>query len=300
MSWNFALILFVLMVVTGIVWTFDVASMRPARRRRVAAAAAEFDRERAPQIRQLEGEAAVAEHREQTLREAGRVPWWVEYSVSFFPVIVFVFALRSFVVEPFRIPSGSMLPTLEAGDLILVNKFSYGIRLPVIHNKVIEVGQPQRGDVMVFRYPPEPEIDFIKRVVGVPGDEITYVNKRLFVNGQEVPREQVGEYFEPDRAAYATEYVETLNDTPHRILLDGRRAGDIRPSHSFPYRNHCQYRGPGMRCVVPEGHYFVMGDNRDNSADSRFWGFVPDDNVVGKAFMVWMNFGDLSRIGSIQ
>ncbi len=300
MSWNFALILFVLMVVTGIVWTIDVVSLRPARRRRLDAAAAEFDRDRAPQIRRLEGEAAVARHREQTLREAGRVPWWVEYSVSFFPVILFVFALRSFVVEPFRIPSGSMLPTLEAGDLILVNKFNYGVRLPVIHDKVIDVGVPERGDVMVFRYPPEPDIDFIKRVVGLPGDEVTYVNKRLFINGQEVPREKIGEYFEPDRAAYAEEYVEDLGDTSHRILLDGGRASNIHPSGTFPYSNHCQYRGPGVRCVVPDGHYFVMGDNRDNSADSRFWGFVPDDNVVGKAFLIWMNFGNLGRIGGIQ
>lgn len=300
MSWNFALILFVLLVITGIVWTLDLVSLRPARRRRMAAAAAEFDRERGPQLRQLEGDAAAARHREQTLREAGRIPWWVEYSVSFFPVILFVFALRSFVVEPFRIPSGSMLPTLEAGDLILVNKFSYGLRLPVIHNKIVPVGEPQRGDVMVFRYPPEPEIDFIKRVIGLPGDEITYVNKRLFINGTEVPRERVGDYFEPDRATYADEYIEQLGDIRHRILIDSRSGGDIYPSGAFPYRNHCQYRGAGVRCIVPEGHYFVMGDNRDNSADSRFWGFVPDDNIVGKAFLVWMNFGDLGRIGQIR
>lgn len=300
MSWNFALILFVLLIVTGIVWFIDLLSLRPGRRQRMEAAAAEFDRERAPQLRQLEGEEAVARQREQAIREAGRVPWWVEYSVSFFPVILFVFALRSFVVEPFRIPSGSMLPTLEAGDLILVNKYNYGVRLPIINTKVIEVGEPQRGDVMVFHYPPEPEIDFIKRVIGLPGDEIVYADKRLFVNGTEVPRERVGEYFEPDRASYTNEYNERLGEIDHRILIDPRARGDMFPNGNFPNRNNCQYGGAALRCVVPEGHYFVMGDNRDNSADSRFWGFVPEDHIVDKAFMVWMNFGNLGRIGKIR
>lgn len=300
MSWNFALILFILLVVTGVVWVADVVSLRPARRRRMEAAAAEFDRERAPYLQSTEGAEATARYREQVINEAGRAPWWVEYSASFFPVILFVFALRSFVVEPFRIPSGSMLPTLESGDLILVNKFSYGIRLPVVNTKVIPVGEPQRGDVVVFRYPPDPDIDFIKRVIGVPGDEVVYMNKRLFINGEEVPRQRVGEYFEPDRASYSTEYIERLGDVTHRILIDPQQTGDIYPGNAFPYRSYCDYQRGGLRCKVPEGHYFVMGDNRDNSADSRYWGFVPDENIVGKAFLVWMNFGDLGRIGGIQ
>ncbi len=300
MSWNFALILFVLLIITGIVWVMDVAWMRPARRRNMAAAAAEFDRERAPHLRTVEGPEAAARHRDQAVASAGRMPWWVEYSVSFFPVILFVFVLRSFVVEPFRIPSGSMLPTLQAGDLILVNKFTYGIRLPVVDSKVVGINDPERGDIMVFRYPPDPSVDYIKRVIGVPGDEVTYVDKRLYVNGKEVPRERVGDYFEPDRASYSSEFKESLGDVDHRILLDEQGSNDIFPSSSFPYRNRCTYQSGGIHCTVPEGHYFVMGDNRDNSADSRYWGFVPDSHVVGKAFFVWMNFGDLGRIGGVQ
>ncbi|GAA5234088.1 signal peptidase I [Verticiella sediminum] len=301
MSWNFALILFVLLVLTGVVWMMDVAWLRPARQRRVADAAAEFDRDRAPHLARVEGQAAVSQHRERTLAEAGKAPWWVEYSVSFFPVILFVFVLRSFVVEPFRIPSGSMLPTLQSGDLILVNKFTYGIRLPVVDTKVIGIGEPQRGDIMVFRYPPEPDVDFIKRVVGLPGDEIAYVNKELSVNGKPVPRERMGDYFEPDRASYSAEFSEQLGDVSHRILLDAQPGGsEIYPNVAFPYHNRCSYQPGGMRCTVPEGHYFVMGDNRDNSADSRYWGFVPDKNVVGKAFFIWMNFSDLSRIGGVR
>jgi len=301
MSWNFALILFVLLVLTGVVWVMDVGWMRPARRRRMEAAAAEFDRERAPHLRTVEGPQATAQHREQAVAAAGKMPWWVEYSVSFFPVILFVFVLRSFVVEPFRIPSGSMLPTLESGDLILVNKFSYGIRLPVANTKVLDLGSPERGDVMVFRYPPDPSIDFVKRVIGVPGDEVTYLNKRLYINGTEVPRERIGDYFEPDRASYSGEFMESLDGRQHRILIDTQSAQSNFPSNAaFAQRNYCAYQPGGIQCRVPDGHYFVMGDNRDNSADSRYWGFVPDENIVGRAFLVWMNFGNLSRIGGIQ
>lgn len=299
MSWNFALILFVLLVITGIVWFIDVLWLRPARRRRVEAAAAEFDRDRAPHLRAVEGAEASDRHRSQALAEAGRAPWWVEYSVSFLPVILFVFVLRSFVVEPFRIPSGSMLPTLQSGDLILVNKFTYGIRLPVVDTKVIDINDPKRGDIMVFRYPPDPKVDFIKRVIGLPGDEVAYVNKRLYVNGTEVPRERVGDYFEPDRAAYSGEFTEKLGEAEHRILLDTQQGGAEIYSGGAQ-RNRCTFQPGGIRCTVPEGQYFVMGDNRDNSADSRYWGFVPQENIVGKAFFIWMNFGDLGRIGGVR
>src|SRR5690606_36382967 len=161
-------------------------------------AAAEFDHERATHLRTVEGPEAAARQRQEVVASAGRMPWWVEYSVSFFPVILFVFVLRSFVVEPFRIPSGSMLPTLQAGDLILVNKFTYGVRLPVVDSKIVHVNDPERGDIVVSRYPPDPSVDYIKRVVGEPGDEVSYINKSLYVNGTEVPRERVGDCFEPD------------------------------------------------------------------------------------------------------
>ncbi len=291
MSWNFALILFVLLVVTGVIWTLDVLVWRKARRQRA--------QEAVEQVRAagIEDPEAAEQARQEAVASATKVPWWIEYGVSFFPVILFVFVLRSFVVEPFRIPSGSMLPTLQSGDLILVNKFSYGIRLPVIDKKVIPTGAPERGDVMVFRYPVDPDIDYIKRVVGLPGDEVAYLDKKLYINGELVPHQRDGDYFEPDRVSYTAQYKEKLGETEHKILLDENKYQEIGPIWKFPYFNNCQYVRNGVRCKVPEGQYFVMGDNRDNSADSRYWGFVPDSNVVGKAFFIWMNFGDLSRIG---
>lgn len=292
MSWNFALILFVLLVVTGIVWSLDRFSLRHKRAARVLQAI-ELAR---PSWASLPDHEKLV-RQEQIQAELGKMPWWVEYGVSFFPVILFVFVLRSFIVEPFRIPSGSMLPTLQSGDLILVNKFTYGLRLPVIDTKVIPIGQPQRGDVMVFRYPVDPSVDYIKRVVGLPGDQVAYLDKKLYINGKEVPRRADGQYFEPDRVAYTAQFIESLGDKPHKILLDERRSQDIGPISNFPYREKCEYLRNGMRCTVPDGVYFMMGDNRDNSLDSRFWGFVPEANIVGKAFFIWMNFGSLGRIG---
>lgn len=292
MSWNFALILFVLLVLTGIIWGLDLAVLRRGRERRAQEAMAQYDATLAG------GDAQEAERQR---REAGdkarRVPWWIEYAVSFFPVILFVFVLRSFVVEPFRIPSGSMLPTLQSGDLILVNKFSYGLRLPVIDKKVVDIGKPQRGDVFVFRYPVDPDVDYIKRVVGLPGDEVAYLDKKLYVNGQLVTHVRDGDYFEPDRVSYIAQYKEKLGEVSHNILLDENRPQEYRPQYQFPSLGNCQYSRDGVRCKVPEGQYFAMGDNRDNSADSRYWGFVPEANIVGKAFFIWMNFSDLSRIG---
>ncbi len=292
MSWNFALILFVLMVVTGVVWVIDRFWLQKVRAERVANAL----------VLARAGWAGLpaveVQTREEEIRqEAGKVSWWVEYAVSFFPVILFVFLLRSFLVEPFRIPSGSMLPTMQSGDLILVNKFTYGIRLPVIDTKIIPVGSPQRGDVMVFRYPVDPSVDYIKRVVGLPGDEIEYKDQRLYINGKEVPRKRDGEYFEPDRVAYTAQFTEQLGSVEHQILLDERRSQMLSPMWKFPYQENCQYLGNGIRCTVPTGTYFMMGDNRDNSLDSRYWGFVPDANIVGRAFFIWMNFSNLGRIG---
>lgn len=202
-------------------------------------------------------------------------PWYVEYAKSFFPVLIIVLILRSFVAEPFRIPSGSMMPTLLIGDFILVNKFSYGIRLPVIHTKVVDLGEPERGDVVVFRYPKNPSVDYIKRIVGVPGDHIAYYNKQLYVNGTPASQDLIGDYVEYDPAqANPGELIlrENLTGTEHEILIDKTR---MSVEGEF---------------VVPSGSYFVMGDNRDNSNDSRFWGVVPETNLVGKAFMIWMNW----------
>lgn len=292
MNWDFALILFVLLVITGVVWATDYFYLRARRRRRAEAEMAVYDA--APTG---VGSIEAARLRQAAYDKAHRVPWFIEYCVSFFPVILFVFVLRSFIVEPFRIPSGSMLPTLQNGDLILVNKYEYGIRLPVIDKKVVELGSPQRGDVVVFRYPVDPNIDYIKRVVGLPGDEVVYQNKTLFINGQEVPLVRDGDYYEPDRSAYISQFIEKLGAKDHKILLNKRAYQDLSAISDYPYRDQCGYFPGGMRCVVPEGHYFMMGDNRDNSLDSRYWGFVPDENIVGRAFFIWMNFGDLARIG---
>ena len=297
---NFALILFILMVVTGVIWCLDVFVLAKARRRKADAALAEYDARRAKLS--AEGIKADSGHQRAAIEQAQlRQPTWVEYSGSFFPVIALVFILRSFLWEPFKIPSSSMVPTLLVGDFILVNKYAYGIRLPIINKKVIEVGDPQRGDVMVFKYPKDMGQDYIKRVIGVPGDTITYENKRLTVNGKPVEYTALDDYLDDQHPIYHKQFTEHLAGVPHRILnTEGKRTLDLGAVDDFPNREACDYSYDKFTCIVPPGNYFMMGDNRDNSADSRYWGFVPDKNIVGKAIVVWMNFGDPKRIGGIQ
>ena len=298
---NFALILFVLLVLTGLVTLADKYFFRP--RREAAAASAESAL--SAQAGQPEGTAqleALARKREEVRESHLRQPWWIEYPVSFFPVILIVFLLRSFLVEPFKIPSGSMLPTLLVGDFILVNKYTYGVRIPIINQKVVELNQPRRGDVMVFRYPEDPSLDYIKRVIGTPGDTIEYRDKKLRVNGVEAKLDSAGDYsyVEGGLNFISTQrHTETLGDQAHAVLTQK----DMPPVHlsgvkQFPFRENCDYNETGFICKVPDGHYFMMGDNRDSSSDSRYWGFVPDRNVVGKAFMIWWNFDELKRIGT--
>ncbi|MCG8049473.1 MAG: signal peptidase I [Candidatus Thiodiazotropha endolucinida] len=210
-------------------------------------------------------------------------PLIVEYSRSFFPVIFAVLILRSFLVEPFRIPSGSMMPTLLVGDFILVNKFSYGIRLPVLNKKIVELGDPERGDPVVFRYPKQPWVDYIKRVIAVPGDTVYYRNKTLYVNGEAMPQTPVGRYTgigSGVRMTGAIMAMEDLDGTEHSLLIN-----PLAPD--LPTGCRVLSQGP---ITIPQGQYFVMGDNRDNSNDSRCWGLVPDENLVGKAFGIWMNW----------
>jgi signal peptidase I len=261
---NFALFLLILLVVTGAVWLLELAVLRKGR---VAGA---------------------------------KQPWWVEYSISFFPVILIVFFLRSFLVEPFKIPSGSMIPTLLIGDFILVNKYTYGIRIPVVNRKVIEIGRPQRGDVMVFRYPVDPSLDYIKRVVGVPGDKLEYRGRRLYINGTAVPMRRIDDYLSKERMQFSQRYVEKLNAVEHEILVEEDAPSFIQRMRTFPFQDNCNYNTSGLACTVPPDHYFVMGDNRDNSSDSRVWGFVPDDHIVGRAFFIWLNFNELGRFGSFR
>lgn len=295
---NFALILFVLTVATGVVWALDIFYLAPRRRQRAKYALAEFDARQA----KLRSEGIKVEQGDRSRLEAEllRQPTWIEYSGSFFPVIALVFFLRSFLYEPFKIPSSSMVPTLEIGDLILVNKFTYGIRLPIINKKVVELNSPQRGDVMVFKYPKDMSLDYIKRVIGIPGDKIEYKNKRLVVNGKAVSYEALPDYLDEEHLTYSKQYRELLNGAQHRILNDDRAPSYVQNPDPFPGRENCSYNVEGFSCTVPAGHYFVMGDNRDNSLDSRYWGFVPDQNIVGKAFFIWMNLGNLGRIGGFE
>ncbi|WP_122411631.1 signal peptidase I [Pseudomonas viridiflava] len=284
MSLNFPLLLVIAVFVCGVLALIDLVFLAP--RRRVA-------------IANYQG--SVAEPDIAVVERLDKEPLLVEYGKSFFPVLFIVLVLRSFLVEPFQIPSGSMKPTLEVGDFILVNKFSYGIRLPVLDQKVIQIGDPQRGDVMVFRYPSDPSVNYIKRVIGLPGDRIRYTSdKRLFVNGELVAKKLIGT--EPGTLGSAELYEEQLGTVEHQIRQEMSR-----------------YRAPpDTEWTVPAAHYFMMGDNRDNSNDSRYWddpnipkdelGMVPDKNIVGKAFAVWMSwpepklshFPNFSRVGLIK
>ncbi|MFI4938742.1 MAG: signal peptidase I [Burkholderiales bacterium] len=298
---NFALILFILTIVTGIVWFLDIFYLAKQRRLKADGALAEFD----ARNKKLKAEGIKLDESGRAALEASilRQPTWIEYSGSFFPVIALVFFVRSFLYEPFKIPSSSMEPTLLIGDLILVNKYTYGIRLPIINKKIIEINQPKRGDVMVFRYPEDPSMDYIKRVVGVPGDKIVYKNKRLTVNGEKISYRSLPDFLDEaaeTNLAYRKQFSENLTGVQHRILNFEDRPADVSHPDEFPQRELCSYNIEGFACSVPAGHYFMMGDNRDNSRDSRYWGFVPDENIVGKAFFVWMNLGNLKRIGSFQ
>lgn len=262
---DFALIMFILLVITGSIWLLD--------------------------------RFMLAEKRGSGVAQ----PWWVEYARSFFPVILIVFCIRSFLVEPFKIPSGSMIPTLHVGDFILVNKFTYGIRLPVIDRKILQINDPQRGDVMVFHYPEDPSVDYIKRVVGVPGDIVEYRDKHLTINGVAQVQQADGDYNYVESGlnfVHTERRIEMLGTRRHALLVNP----DMPNVHlgsvaEYPGRENCTYDEEAVRCKIPAGNYFMMGDNRDNSRDSRYWGFVPDKEIVGKAFFVWMNFSDLKRIG---
>jgi signal peptidase I len=295
---NFGLLLFAATVVTGLYWLAERFHFLPQRQAAARRLEQEADRRRielaAMGIAQGEGEARP--DTQQVLQQ----PWWLDWTAGLFPVILAVFLLRSFLFEPFKIPSGSMIPTLMVGDLILVNKYHYGLRLPVVQTRLTQGHAPQRGDVMVFRYPPKPSLDYIKRVVGIPGDELAYLNKRLTINGKPVPLAPLPDFFEEDAMRYFKQFEETLGERKHRLLQNDASPGFVAAAEQFPFIENCRYSAEGVVCKVPQGHYFMMGDNRDNSLDSRFWGFVPERNIVGKAFFVWMNFGDLKRIGSFD
>ncbi|HEY3179688.1 MAG TPA: signal peptidase I [Casimicrobiaceae bacterium] len=305
---NFALILFLLTAVTGAAWLVDKLVLERRRRERAHAAIANFDRQRAA-VPATESSTAIAQ-REQVESAALREPSWVEYSKAFFPVLLLVFLLRSFLAEPFKIPSSSMRPTLEVGDFILVNKFIYGIRLPILEKKMIPLGDPKRGDVVVFRYPINPTQDFIKRVIGISGDVVEYRDKRLTVNGEPWPQRADGSYsylegLRFDTLERAFERTDAAAGAQEHTIGISPQAPPVYPPNvrNFPGRENCDYNERGFTCRVPAGQYLMMGDNRDNSDDSRYWGFVPDDHIRGKAFFIWFNWDDIAslafkRVGS--
>ena len=295
---NFALLLFLATFVTGCYWLAERLHFLP-QRRRAAQALQEAAAQRRAELDRM-GIAKVDLDVQEAQNHALMQPWWLDWTAGLFPVIAVVFVLRSFLFEPFKIPSGSMIPTLWIGDLILVNKFTYGLRLPVLQTKITEGTPPARGDVMVFRYPPQPSLDYIKRVVGLPGDEVAYLNKRLSINGVAVPTQAVPDFFDESTLRYAKQFEEQVGEQPHRLLNNAEAPAFVQGASDFAYRENCLYSVEGVVCKVPAGHYFLMGDNRDNSLDSRYWGFVPEANIVGKAFFVWMNFGNLKRIGSFH
>jgi len=295
---NFALLLFLATVVTGIYWLAERFYFLPQRRQAVAALETNALKRQAELAKM--GIAQVDDNTREARVRLIMQPWWLDWTAGLFPVILGVFLLRSFLFEPFKIPSGSMIPTLLVNDLILVNKFHYGIRLPVLNIKVLDNHSPERGDVMVFRYPPKPSLDYIKRVVGIPGDEVAYLNKKLTINGKPLPKTALPDFFDVDALRYAKQFQEVNGKKTYRLLNDDERPAFVAGADNFPFRGNCNYSSEGVVCKVPEGHYFMMGDNRDNSLDSRYWGFVPERNIVGKAFFVWMNFGNLKRIGSFD
>lgn len=295
---NFALILFLLTVFTGIMYVLEKVRFLPERRRQADAAAREFESSNREAIDR--GEKAVIDARNAIYAKAMKEPWWLDYTAGLFPVIAVVFLLRSFLFEPFRIPSGSMLPTLYIGDFILVNKYDYGIRLPVINTKIINIGEPERGDVVVFRYPMDESMDYIKRVIGVPGDTVEYVNKQIRINGKTVEQKLVGDWVDPFSMVTLSRRTETIGEVVHDIAVDNRMGPGLRGRPYDRVGSGCTYYENGFRCRVPEGQYFVMGDNRDNSEDSRYWGFVEDRQLVGKAVAIWANFSEMSRVGGID
>ncbi|EAR60373.1 signal peptidase I [Neptuniibacter caesariensis] len=254
MDFDFAIVLVALTFVAGLVWFYDRISLKPVREAKLRDAQSKVD-------------GALPD---TAIVEINRVSSWVDTGRSMFPVLLIVLVLRSFLVEPFQIPSGSMLPTLKIGDFILVNKFHYGFRLPVLNTKVIPMNDPQRGDVVVFKYPKQPSVNYIKRVVGIPGDVIRYQNKILYINGVPQAQELLAQL--PPNRPQRLVMQENLDGAAHQIYKDLNR----------PSQN--------MQWTVPEGEYFMVGDNRDNSNDSRYWGFVPDELIVGKAFAVWMHW----------
>ena len=264
---DFELVLFFLLLISGFFWVLDYSYFKNLRK---------------------DGETRSA---------------FLEYTAGFFPVILIVFVIRSFLVEPFNIPSGSMIPTLRIGDLILVNKFEYGVKLPVLDKNIFANKKPQRGDVAVFKWPRDKSLDYIKRVIALPGDKLEYVDKKIIVNDTVIIKNRIADYLDPSTYKVSEQYNEVLEKRTYKVLNDFNTVDFYFDEEVF--KSSCKKVTLGISCVVPDRHYFVLGDNRDNSSDSRYWGFVPETNLVGKAVLVWFNIYDIldgrfDRLGFIN
>ena len=298
----FGMLLTVLFLITGLAWLADRFYFAPQRKKNAEAI---FDKAKAS------GQGGY----DAAVRAALARPAWLEYTAGLFGVIALVFVLRSFIVEPFRIPSGSMLPNLYVGDFILVNKYTYGLRMPITNDVIVPKKKKKKGDVVVFQFPPDPSQSYIKRVVGVPGDVVRYENKVLTVNGQtyqQMPKSGIipdAEYptypnsNKPVLGVIMTKAAEEGAVTHDILTIEKQPTINPNGLSEYPFSKNtsaCTYfpNNTGMECKVPAGQYLMMGDNRDNSTDGRYWGFVPEQNIIGKAYFVWMNFSHLSRIGT--
>ena len=295
---DFAFLLFLVTLVTGIYYAAEKIYFLPKRR----AAAENLAQREKQRLAELQARGIPADNSAEQIQQAHdnllRQPWWLDWTAGLFPVILAVFIIRSFIFEPFKIPSGSMIPTLYIGDMILVNKYIYGLRLPVFNTRLSRGNPVERGDVVVFRYPMKPSVDYIKRVVGLPGDDVIYDRKHLTINGKAVPETTAADFFDESSAMYFRQFEERIGAQPHRVIRDDSRPTYVPGSvYRFELSEHCRYEVERFRCTVPEGHYLMLGDNRDNSLDSRYWGFVREDQLVGKAFFIWMNFSHPGRIG---
>ena len=294
---NFPLILLVLTVFTGVMWVADMLVWKKQRKQKAAEDLRAFD---AIHGADTAANPQLLDQRKVVEYKALSRPSWLEWTAGIFPVILLVFIVRSFVWEPFRIPSGSMLPTLQSGDFIVVNKYQYGMRFPVLNTKLTEGTKPKAGDVIVFDHPMQPGTDLIKRIVACPGDRVSYVNKVLYVNDQEQKQAEVGDYVDEEVMITLAERRETLGGKQHRMAVDSRAPNGLSPMGPTTHPGAIRYSDTGFETRVPEGHYLVLGDNRDNSDDGRYWGFVPEENIIGRAFFIWLNLSHPSRIGSFE